>query len=119
MNKYKHLDLVTNHIESFNPTISHYRREHSPNVRYLPSDVTITFMHQDFLEKYTEPEFFISYPYYRDQVKRKNISFTRLGHEECEVCESLKIHEHSKDRLIPDCVVYATYLTHIKKSLCC
>lgn len=71
INKYKHLDLVTNHIESFNPTISHYRREHAPNVRYLPTDVTITFMHQDFLEKYTEPEFFISYPYYRDQVKKK------------------------------------------------
>ncbi|KAF0695234.1 Uncharacterized protein FWK35_00038743, partial [Aphis craccivora] len=116
VNKYKHLDLVENHIESFNPTISHYRREHAPNVRYLPSDVTINFMHQNFLEKYPEPDFFISYAYYRDQVKKKNISFTQLGHEECEVCESLKIHEHSKDQMVPDCTVCATYLTHIKKA---
>jgi len=48
IHKYKHLDSATNHIESFNPTISHYRREHAPNVRYLPSDVTIIFMHQNF-----------------------------------------------------------------------
>ncbi|XP_022160539.1 uncharacterized protein LOC111026717 [Myzus persicae] len=116
VNKYKHLDLVENHIESFNPTISHYRREHAPNVRYLPSDVTINFMHQNFLEKYPEPDFFISYAYYRDQVKKKNISFTQLGHEECEVCESLKIHEHSKDQMVPDFTVCATYLTHIKKA---
>jgi len=38
------------HIESFNPTISHYHREHAPNIRYLPTDVTITFMHQHFIE---------------------------------------------------------------------
>lgn len=37
-NKYKFNDLIYKHnIESFHPTISHYRREHAPNVRYLPS----------------------------------------------------------------------------------
>jgi len=41
INKFKYETLVMDHIESLNPTISHYRREHAPNIRYLPSDVTI------------------------------------------------------------------------------
>ena len=37
-------------IEGFHPTTSHYRREHAPNRRYLPSDINTAFMHKDFLE---------------------------------------------------------------------
>jgi len=48
INKYKHLDFVTHHIESFNSTIYHYRLEQALNVQYLPSDVTVTFMQQNF-----------------------------------------------------------------------
>ncbi|GBO44048.1 hypothetical protein AVEN_61152-1 [Araneus ventricosus] len=33
--------IIINHIESYNPSIAHYRREHAPNRRYLPNDVTI------------------------------------------------------------------------------
>jgi len=40
------------HIETFGPSISHYRREHAPNKRYLPSDVTVEFMHKDFISKH-------------------------------------------------------------------
>lgn len=79
-------DLVSKHIESFNPTISHYRREHVPNVRYLPSDVNITSMHTDFNEK--NPDSHVSYDFYRLKIKEKHISFAILGHEECESCES-------------------------------
>lgn len=114
--KYLYQHLIEDHIESFNPTISHYRREHAPNVRYLPSDITVTLMHQLFLEKYPEPQYTISYDYYRNQVSKKNISFTVLGHEECEVCESLKIHEHSKDNLVNDCEICQTYFVHKEKA---
>lgn len=69
-------------------------------------------MHQLFLEKYPEQQYTISYDYYRNQVSKKNISFTVLGHEECKVCESLKIHEHVKDNLVDDC---ETYSIHKKK----
>nr|CAI5839643.1 unnamed protein product [Callosobruchus analis] len=41
---------IVSHIESFHQSASHYRREQAPNVRYLPSDVTTAFMHQDFLQ---------------------------------------------------------------------
>ena len=37
--------MIEQHIETFNPQISHYRREHAPLRRYLPSDVTVTGMH--------------------------------------------------------------------------
>jgi len=52
-------DLVNTYIELFHPTISHYRREHAPIVRYLPSDINITLMHAYFIEKY--PNVQISY----------------------------------------------------------
>lgn len=47
------LDLqpLIDHIESFHPSVSHYRREHAPFRRYLPSDVTVKFMFADFIEK--------------------------------------------------------------------
>jgi hypothetical protein len=32
---------IENHILSYNPTISHYRRVYAPNVRYLPSAISI------------------------------------------------------------------------------
>ncbi|KAJ8349295.1 hypothetical protein SKAU_G00244250 [Synaphobranchus kaupii] len=41
------------HIESFHPVISHYRREHAPFRCYLPSDITIKLMHSDFTGKAT------------------------------------------------------------------
>ena len=42
------LTPIYEHIESFNPTISHYRREHAPNRRYLPTDINVQMMFNDF-----------------------------------------------------------------------
>lgn len=36
---------------SFHPTISHYRRVHAPNRKYLPTEVNIRDMYKDFYEK--------------------------------------------------------------------
>ena len=48
---YKRLDhkQICDHIESHNPGVNHYRREHAPQRRYLPSEITIKAMHKDFL----------------------------------------------------------------------
>lgn len=51
INKYKHLDLVTNYIESFNPTISHYRREHAPNVKIFAKRCDNNFHTSEFFGK--------------------------------------------------------------------
>ena len=44
--------MIKNHIESFNPQINHYRREHAPNLRYLQRDLTLIKMYTLFNEQY-------------------------------------------------------------------
>lgn len=87
--------IITSHIESYHPTISHYRREHAPNVRYLSSDISVTDMHKDFIGKHMN----VSYEVYRSVLKSMKISFSKLGHEECESCEKYNLHKtsHSQD----------------------
>lgn len=40
-----------------------------------------------------------SYEIYRKVLSEKNFHFTKLGHEECEICEVHKLHltDHSKE----------------------
>lgn len=83
-------DLLNAHVESFKPNVSHYRREHAPNRKYLPSDLTITAMHKDFQKSH--PDVKCSYELYRKNLADLNISFVTLGHEECETCEVFKLH---------------------------
>ena len=84
--------LITDHIQSHNPSISHYRREHAPNRLYLPGDLTITGMHKDFQEKH--PDVSVCYETYRKVLDEMNISFAKLGEEECELCMIYNKHEH-------------------------
>ncbi|KAL2076341.1 hypothetical protein ACEWY4_028042 [Coilia grayii] len=85
----KKMDLskIYQPIESFHPTISHYRRSHAPNRRYLPSDITIKSMYDDFKQNNR-----CSYETYRKAINNLNIGFTKLGEEECEVCLRHNIH---------------------------
>ena len=103
--------LIEEHIESFNPCIPHYRREHAPFRRYLTSDLNILKMHRDYLEKY--PDNPVGRETYRKVVKKCNISFTMLGNEECEICTSASFHkkETSHD-LIEDCVICKNFNSH-------
>ncbi|XP_072940560.1 uncharacterized protein [Epargyreus clarus] len=105
---------IIEHINSFNPSVSHYRRIHAPNKKYLPSDLTVSKMYQDFCEKQptdnpgTNQQ--VSYEYYRKVVKKLNISFTKLGHEECEICEKYFLHnayhKELRHRKCEDCRSY-------------
>lgn len=106
------------HIETFNPTISHYRREHAPNVRYLPSDVTITFIYQHFIKKFPESDRnYILYEYYRCKVKEKNISFAQLGHEQRNVnFEKVLIFMNTKVKFYPN-VMYVQFIQLIETKL--
>jgi len=84
-------DLLRAHVESFCPTISHYRREHAPHRRYLPSELNVTALHSDFVKKH--PNVTCSYDVYRKVVNEMNIAFTKLGHEECEQCKENELHQ--------------------------
>lgn len=109
-------NVLKAHIESYNPCIAHYRRCHAPNRRYLPSDITVTDMHKNFVS--THPEIKCSYDLYRSVVKEMNISFTKLGNEECDTCEVFSKHnaDHSKDNLVAECEQCTKWADHIEKS---
>lgn len=111
-------DIIMEHIESFRPTIAHYRREHAPERRYLPTDVNITLMYQDFKTKYPNCQF--SYYLYREVVSSMKISFAKLGHEQCWVCESFDLHSklssHKKDDVLDsNCEECSKFVVHKKK----
>ena len=75
---------------SYKPSISHYRRQHAPNKSYISPEQTITTMYKNFCESYNEIK--ISYHLYRRQLKSLNISFVKLGEEECEICDGHENH---------------------------
>lgn len=111
------LKSIKSHIDTFNPSVSHYRRAHAPNMRYLPNEVNANFMYEDFKNKFSDIR--CSYDAYRKVLRDNNISFTKLGHEECEQCEEWKQHNanHSKDTLnvsSNNCNVCQKYEVHLE-----
>ena len=105
--------LLLDHIESFHPTVSHYRREHAPHRRYLPSDITMKMMHADYVEKGHT----CSYEAYRKAVRQKKISFTKLGEEECETCLQHAEHEKSHTEEMVDCPECLRWQKHKQSAL--
>lgn len=92
--------------------VFYIRREHAPNRRYLPSDISISIMFETFKSQY--PDMKVSYEAYRLRVKAKNISFASLGHEECEQCEEFNLHDnHQKQNLQKDCKKCISWEKHI------
>ena len=91
------LDAINIHIESFGPTISHYRRAHAP-LRRFPPELTVKLMYGYFKESYQNIK--CSVDTYRRRVKKKNISFSKLGEEECEVCQANIVHQCKANLLI-------------------
>lgn len=110
---------IIDHINSFNPSISHYRREHAPNRKYLPSDINIKLMHSDYMKKF--PGMNVSYELYRQQVAAMNISFAVLGHEECWQCETFDLHskesKHDKKKIASDCEDCQKFNNHQKDTI--
>lgn len=105
------------HIQSFHPTISHYRRIDAPNRLYLPSELTQRKMFDLLMD--AKPNY-CSYGFYCRQTKKLNISFARLGNEKCETCGAFFIHckatGHSKHSLpnSEGCVACDSWYIHIQ-----
>lgn len=110
-------DQIKMFIEQLNPTISHYRREHAPNRRYLPSDNTIKDLHELFLADH--PNVKCGYEKFRVIFNEMNITITNLGHEECEQCQIYKLHEsnHGDDGEGPSvCTTCEAHKTHLERA---
>lgn len=84
-NKKNH-ENIRSHIRSFKPHPSHYRRSHVPNRLYLPPELTIKFMHQDFLN---ENHQYVCYESYRKIISELNIGFNDANTETCGICIEL------------------------------
>ncbi|KAG5876225.1 hypothetical protein JTB14_011668 [Gonioctena quinquepunctata] len=74
--------------------------------------VTVRKMFDSFKQQF--PSFTGSYDLYRKILKQENISFVKLGHEECEDCEYFLLH--NEDTLAPDCAICQQWDEHIKKA---
>ncbi|CAH1122987.1 unnamed protein product [Ceutorhynchus assimilis] len=91
-------DIIKNHIESFKPCVSHYRRKNAPNVRYLPRELTIKIMYDDFVSKHPN---ICKIEIYRQALKKMNISLRQPKSDVCEDCSSLKnILENGENEII-------------------
>ena len=110
-------NAIQKHVESFHPCISHFRKEDLPSKRYLPNDLTIKDMHADFTQKYYAYRS-TSYESYRTILTDMNISFAKVGIEECNICESFNKHDstHDKKNLAPDCDICYKWSIHVKRA---
>jgi len=101
---------IIKHIESYNPSISHYRRKNAPNIRYLPHELTIKSMFNDFLENNQN---YCDLETYRSTLKRINISLNQPKADECEDCLTFQL-----DPLIleEESDVFIAYTIHKNKA---
>ncbi|XP_031339601.1 uncharacterized protein LOC116168085 [Photinus pyralis] len=74
-------------------------------------------MYKDFLAKH--PAIDISYCLYRNVISSMNISFVKLGHEECWTCELYDVHKtktgHTKEEPQENCDECKKFTLHQKK----
>lgn len=111
---------MEDHIKSFNPSIAHYRRAHAPQRLYLPSDLSATKMYENFRKGREGLKG--KYVLYTQILKNLNISFAKLGCEECEVCDVFKKHEtklsHTRHDLPNEdgCISCDGWWEHIQKA---
>uniref|UniRef100_A0A2S2NCQ6 DUF7869 domain-containing protein n=1 Tax=Schizaphis graminum TaxID=13262 RepID=A0A2S2NCQ6_SCHGA len=76
-------DIIIKHIELYHPCVSHYRRHNAPNARYLPRELTIKDMFNDFSSKFPK---YCDIETYRTTLKRQNISLNQPKADDCEDC---------------------------------
>lgn len=87
--------LIRQHIESFHPQINHYRREHAPNVRYLPRDVSLAKMRALFNQR--NPGY-CGIETYRQTLQEMHISNCMPKEEKCSQCEDYKSNQEPTAR---------------------
>ncbi|CAK1588934.1 unnamed protein product [Parnassius mnemosyne] len=76
--------IITEHIMSFQPTVSHYRRHNAPFTKYLPRHLTLQQMYKDFKQK--NPNFKCGVELYRQNIKKLKISFHMPKGDSCVEC---------------------------------
>lgn len=113
-------NAIMDHILSFNPAVSHYRRRNAPLARYLPRSLTLNFMFNDFKKKNSN-ENKCSKEIYRQTLKDMNISFKFPKGDKCVVCAELEeeMKQYSSTE-IPENVTakYDAHKAKANKAIC-
>ena len=89
------VSYIKKHIEQYNPAVSHYRHACAPLHRYLLPVITIREMYNDFDENGSG---LIHYSTYQKLVQSMNISFAKLGEEECKTKRLDRYMEKLKEK---------------------
>ncbi|KAJ8682312.1 hypothetical protein QAD02_018104 [Eretmocerus hayati] len=68
--------------------------------------------------KMNNPDANFHYELYRRMISDMNISFTKLGHEECDFCMKFEHHhpEHNEKNLCPSCDMCIKWVAHMKRA---
>ena len=81
------IDPIKDHINSYHPQLSHYKREHAPHRTYLESYLTTTYMWRDY--EYHQK---VSYQIYRKVFECEKITFGQPSQDDCDVFKQLTSH---------------------------
>ena len=106
-------DQIRKHINSYNPSISHYKCKNVPNKRYLNPELTIKEMYENFSEKNENNK--VSYKTYCNVFKSENIGFSRPSQDECEICLSYKDHIKAPGHSTVQCEECIAHAKHKEK----
>lgn len=80
--------LIMDHIESFQAQTSHYSYRKNPDRKYLPADLSVSKMHNMFLDLYSIN---ISYfTYYSIFINEYNLHFGLPKSDTCAKCDTLE-----------------------------
>ena len=103
-------EIIRLHINSYNPSISHYKRKNVPNRRYLNPELSIKEMYKNFSGNKDSNK--ICYKTYCKVFNSENIGFSRPSQDECEISLSYKNHikdfDHDSDQCA-ECIAYAKH----------
>ena len=105
-------EVLKNHIERYRPITPHYRYLHAPNRRYLPPDISAAVMYRHLVE---EKGTICSYERFRQALRSANVSFARLGSEECETCKAFSMHVTACDNH-ETCSVCQEHAAHLDRA---
>lgn len=98
----EYLKDIDDFIERFHPASSHYRLEHAPNRRYLPTGLTLSQMFlflKEHLERQNKQP--CSWSAFHKRIKMKNISTQQPVQDKCPKCEAHDV-AHPKPKLPRD-----------------
>ena len=99
---------------SHNPSISHYRRAHAPNRLYLSFELNAVQLWKDYCSKSVAAER-VCYETYRKELRRLNVSFAKLGTEECDICLNFaNSHKPEHTEFLTDCSLCAEHQIHLE-----